>query len=380
MNSFSDYIIKKDVVINNLKYFKNYCNKAKICAVVKANAYGLGVKNISKLIDKRIDFYAVSCFLEAKELRKFTYKPILILNFVPYNNIKFCLDKNISITVYSVNHLKIIEKFLQKLNNLDAKNKLKIHLAINSGMNRIGFDAKNDFLQALDIIKRLSDKIILEGIFTHFFNAEDITITKKQISIFNKYIKILSKYFDLSNIIKHVCNSLGAIKYPSFNFDMVRVGIGLYTNLDVKKQKNKNVKQIKSCIEDSIELTSKIIKISHIKKGEYVGYGKTFQAKRDMTIGTIPLGYADGIFRNYAKQGKVICNGKFCKIVGNICMDMFMIDLSKTRAKLFDRVIIIGKDKFGKKISIENIAKDCNTISYEILTSIKKSRLNFKIK
>ena len=125
-----------------------------------------------------------------------------------------------------------------------------------------------------------------------------------------------------------------------------------------------------------LSIKSKIINITNIKEGECVGYNRSFVAKKDMVVATIPLGYADGIFRSFSKRGKVLCCGKFCKVIGNICMDMFMIDITKTEAKLFDEVVLIGSDNFGNKIDIDTFASWCNTISYEILTSIKQDRFD----
>ncbi len=371
----------KDVIKNNFKVIKQNCTAKKICAVVKADAYGIGVQNIVNQIDDDIDFYAVACFMEAEKLKSLTKKPILVLNFVPKNSIKLCIENNISITIGSIEQVKVLQKYFK--DNIDAfqkHKKLKIHFAINSGMNRIGFCNEKEFLQTLQIIDNLKDNVFIEGIFTHFFDAENFKETKKQICIFNHFVKLLSVNFDISKIIKHACNSLGAIKYKQYNFDMVRVGIALYGNLDAKKQKSKSVKNVKQNLNDVINLHSKIINIENVKKGQFVGYGKNYIVQKDMVVGTVPLGYADGIFRSYAKNGKVICKGKYCKILGNICMDMFMIDLTNVKAKLFDKVIIIGTDNFGNKVSINDFAKKCGTISYEILTSIKQNRFNIKTK
>ena len=359
MKSFSDYTISKDAITHNLIEFKKHNQKAKICAVVKADGYGIGARNVIEQIDDLVDFFAVACFCEAKKLRRLTAKPILVLNFVPNETLEYCHKNNISITVSSFEELKIIEK---------QKSLVKIHFAINTGMNRIGFKNVHEFLDAVRFAK--NKKMHIEGIFTHFYNAKSVVDTEKQICIFKQFVKVLEKHFDTKEIIKHTSNSLGAVEYKRYNFDMVRLGILLYGSFEGNCPLE--LKQI-------LNIKSKIINITKIKAGESVGYEKSFVAKKDMVVATIPLGYADGIMRCFSKKGKVLCQGKFCKVIGNICMDMFMIDITHIDAKLFDEVTLIGEDRFGQKISIDDFAKWCGTISYEILTNIKKNRFDVKI-
>ena len=378
MKSYNQYIISKNAIRLNLSKFRKINKNCKVCAVVKANGYGVGFENVVSQIDDKVDFYAVASFCEAIMLRKITNKPILILNFVPKQSIYECIKNNISISVCDYEQLKVLCKYIKnsknKFNDGKLKNKkLNIHFAINTGMNRVGFKSKDLFIKALILLKKYKKFMNIEGIFTHFYKANNNHTTRKQFCIFMQYINILSLHFDIKQIIKHVSNSLAATKYKKYNLDMVRLGIILYGSLENKTfLKKLNLKP-------AISIKSKLIDFQMIKKGESVGYDASFVASKDMTIGVVPLGYADGIFRNYSKNGFVLCCGKKCKIVGRICMDMFMVDISKTHAKIFDEVVVIGKDKFGNKISVEDLAKKCNTISYEILTNIKKSRFNVKI-
>lgn len=378
MESFNNYIISKKAIYHNLKILKKINKDCKVCAVVKANGYGLGAQNVVKQVDNNIDFYAVACMREAIELRKHTQKPVLILNFVPIKSFENCIKLNISISVCGLDEVKLLCKYINNhkkdfYNTDKAFKKINIHLAINTGMNRVGFKNVNDFFGAIKQLKKYQRFINIEGIFTHFHNSANDEKTNNQFCIFMQFVKILSLYFDIDKIIKHVANSYSAVKNKKYGLDMVRVGILLYGSLEDKKYLNKlKLKQ-------TLQIKTKIINITHIKKGEFVGYGKNFVAKKDMIIGTIPLGYADGIFRSYAKKGFVLCGGKRCKIVGNICMDMFMIDVSNIKAKIFDEVVVIGVDKFGNEITIDEVAKNCDTISYEILTNIKKQRFEVKI-
>lgn len=354
MKSFSDYIIDKNAIKHNLVEYKKLENKSKICAVVKADAYGMGIENIVDAVDGGVDYYAVACFKEAMHLRTKTKKPILILNFVKTDTLNCCTENSIRVSVSNFNEAKQIKKYCNQ--------NIKIHLAINTGMNRIGFSCLTEFEKTLKYLK-LQKSIIIEGIFTHLYNANNVVDTKKQFCIFMQYVNMLSKYFDVSNIIKHVASSLPAIKYPGLRLNMVRLGILLYG-----KCINKNID-----IKPVLQIKSKITSICKIKKGESVGYGKNFVAEKPMKVATIPLGYADGIFRRYSKKGKVFVNGKECKILGNICMDMFMIDVSNTKTKVGDNVEILGEH-----ITLEEFAKNAGTIEYEVLTNIKKRRFNVK--
>ena len=363
MKSFSDYIISLSNIKQNLLAYKKIDGKSKICAVVKANAYGVGLKYVVPAIDGLVDYYAVACFLEAKKLRKLTNKPILILNFTPTKNIAFCQQNNICITVSNLVQANLIAQ-----NASNSLPKIKLHLAINSGMNRIGFDSFDKFDQAIKVI--LSTKNMqIDGIFTHLYNAKNRADCEHQISIFMQYLNILKNYIDISQITKHASSSLPATSFKSFRFDMVRLGIMLFAN-------TKNNAGIKTF--DAISIKSKIINICKIQPGQSVGYSKGFVAKKPMTIGTVPLGYADGIMRVASKKGYVLCCGKPCKIVGNICMDMFMIDLTNTSAKLFDTVTIVGHNA-NHSILLNRLANFCGTIDYEILTNIKQNRFNIKI-
>ena len=360
MKSFSDYIVDVSAIRHNLLEFKKQ-SKKRACAVVKADGYGIGAKYVVRAADDLVSFYAVACFVEAKKLRKYTSKNILVLNWVPKSVLKFCAENNISVTVFNSQQVEAICR-------AKTKNKIKIHLAVNTGMNRIGFCDDKEFLHAVEKIK-LCNNVCIEGIYTHFYNAENTTDTQKQNCIFKHFVGLLSNYVDIKKVICHA-ESSNAYFLSGFDYDMARVGILLYGLL------NKNKKQFK----EALSIKSKIVCITKVQKGQSVGYGKNYIAKHNMTVATVPLGYADGIMRSVAKNGYVLCGGKFCKIVGNICMDMFMVDVSNIIAKLFDQVVLIGKDDYGNSISANQVAEWCGTIGYEVFTNIKKNRFNVKVK
>ena len=360
MNSYTTYTVFQNKIKKNLIAYKNIDNKSKICAVVKANAYGIGTINVVPKIESLVDCFAVANFQEAKSASQYTSKPIIILNFVPEDTIFECAKNGFQISVSNFSQLLQIKKY-------SKEKAVGIHLAVDTGMHRIGFDSCEKFEKALKFIKN-SKNIEIKGIFSHIFNAKNKQDTQKQNQIFEKYLQILSQYFDISKITKHLLASESAIKYPEYRYDMVRLGIVLYANFDGKEQ---------FC--DAVQIKSKIVGIKEVNIGESVGYNKKFIAKQKTKIATIPLGYADGILRSYAKKGYVLFKDKFCKIVGNICMDMFAVDITGIDAKVGDAVTIIGADK-KHKISLNQIAKWQNTICYEVLTNIKQNRLNLVLK
>ena len=355
MNSFCTYKVLLNNIQKNLKTYKKIDGKSKICAVVKANAYGLGVQNVVPKIESLVDCFAVANFQEAAEVEKLTNKKIIILNFVPKDLIGACAEKSFQISVSNFAQLLWLRKCLKN-------QKIDVHLAVDTGMHRIGFDNTFEFEKSLKYIKKHKN-ISIVGIFSHIFNAKCQKDTQKQNAVFQKYLEVLSKHFDTKSITKHLLASEGAVRYPELRYDMVRLGILLYANFDGKN----------FC--DAVELKTKIIAIKNLEKGDSVGYCKKFVAKKKTKIGVVPIGYADGVLRCTMKKGYVLYNGKFCKIVGNVCMDMFAVDLTDTNAKVGDNITLIGKSK-SEQIFLSDVARWQNTICYEILTNIKQNRLN----
>lgn len=355
MKSYSNYVVNIGAIRHNIGEFKKINGNVKICGVVKADGYGHGIKNFVPKIDCMLDAYGVATAKEAIRLRKHTQKPILVLNFVEKKDLVLCAKNKITISVFCMQHLLQIEQ-----QNI----KIDVHLAINSGMNRIGIGNIDEFFDMLNFCKTHCN-ICIKGIFTHFYNAKNSNDVKHQICIFNQFLQVLDLYYDTKKLCVHTSASEASIKH-NFCFDMVRLGILMYGYLEQKCEMS---------LRPALSVTSKIINITHIKKGQSVGYGKAFVAQKNMKIATVPLGYADGIFRSYAKSGKVIINGKYSKIVGNICMDMFMCDVTNTNCRIGDKVTLLGTD--GKKsILASDIARATNTICYEVLTNIKQNRMN----
>lgn len=356
--SMCEKIIYKQNLNNNVEIFKRVCGKAKLCAVVKANAYGFGVENIVPLIKNKVDYFAVANYVEAVMVRTFTNKPILILGEIEKEDILDAIKNNISLSVSNFSKLKQIEK-IAKTNNMVAL----VHFKINTGMNRLGFSDIKKFKEAFNFFY-YSKNIRYEGIFSHIYNSTCLTDTLKQQSVFEEFLQSVNS----KNLIKHIACTNVVLGYPNLKYDMCRVGIGLY---NYAKENEFGLKSI-------IKLKSKIINIINVKKGQRVGYGSNYVCNKRTKVAVVAIGYADGFFRQLSNSGKVIINNQFCNIIGNVCMDMCFVDCSNVKVKIGDYATILGQS--GElNINPCSMAEQLQTIDYEILTNLKNDRMNVLI-
>lgn len=310
--------------------------------VVKANAYGHGVKEISKILNKSCRFFGVSNTKEAIELKQIVNKKTNILVLSKTKNYNILIKNNIHITVDSINELIIIERIAKKIGCYAY-----VHIAINTGMNRIGVSKIDEFNYMLNYIKNC-ENIKLYGVFTHMFDA-DQTVNNyyKQINKFKEYINLLS-----SDVLVHIGGSFCLKqKIPEF-VNMVRVGYFLYGYGDAK-------------LKPVMKIFSKVMKIIKVKKNDNIGYGKNI-AKKDMTIAIVSIGYADGIPRRISNKGYITIKGVKCKIIARVCMDCLLVDASKIK-------VDIGDDALVYDCALK-FAKWSNTSPYEILTNFNNCR------
>ena len=343
---------------------KRVPRSAKICCVVKADAYGHGSVSVSKRLQiAGVDFFAVSNIDEALQLRESGITAsILILGYTPAERINDLAQNNISQCVYSYDYAMLLVQNA-KQNNV----KIPIHIKIDSGMGRLGFvfrHGEKDFDELIDVCSR--DCFILEGIFTHFPTADGgkntESATRSQFECFMAVIDELERRGKRFKF-RHCANSAATLDYPEFSLDMVRVGIALYGTLP-SQDMNTDI-----TLKPTFTLKTVISNIKCVKKGDTIGYGAEFVSKKDMKVAVLPIGYADGYRRiNYNNNTKVYLNGKACDIVGRVCMDQIMIDLgTESDANIGDEVVLFGE---GAQISLWEFSKNNLTIPYEILCSI----------
>ena len=348
----------------------------KVCCVVKADAYGHGAVELCKLYHELgADFFAVSNLDEALELRGAgIVEPILILGFTPADR---CVDMSrydIRQTVYSLEYARELSKKCE-LSGVDVT----VHIKLDTGMSRIGFMCQ-EFPRDDNSIEEIKTacklpRLKAEGIFTHFAVADDGAdgeeFTERQFDAFAHTVDELEKA-GVTFEISHCSNSGAIMDYPSLRLDMVRAGIILYGYAPSAK--------VKSRVElrPAMRLKTLISHIKTVKAGTTVSYGRTYTAERDMRIATVPVGYADGFIRAYAKDGymfvwdKTKKYGKNCKIIGRVCMDQCMLDITDfPEAEIGNVVVVFGNGKDGEPTA-EDIARWGDTISYEVLCAVSK--------
>lgn len=359
--------INLDNIMHNYRLIRNSISQnTKFMAVVKADAYGHGAKVISKeLQDLGADWFAVSNIEEALQLRHFgIVKPILILGYTPPSLAKKLSENNISQALLDKDYAKKLSAQAE-IDNV----KIKVHIKIDTGMSRIGFyhHDKNDNSAVLDICESLDNKyLISEGVFTHFATAdfdndENGEHTKKQFELFTDCIDKLGEK-GINFEIRHCANSAATLEYPQYQLDMVRPGIILYGLNPSSYFENYDLRP-------AFTLKSVISLIKYIKKDDCVSYGRTFTADRDLKVATVPVGYADGYSRSLSDKGYVIINGKKAKILGRVCMDQMIVDVSEIdKINVGDEVLLFG----GKGLSTDEFSSLCGTINYETVCLVGK--------
>lgn len=353
--------INIDNILSNIEVFRQQISKkTRLCAVIKADAYGHGSVEIAKQIKEKVDYFAVATAEEAIELRNNNIKtPILLLGYYPKNQIVDIINNNIEIALHSKESIDEVLEICQK-HNLIAKT----HIKLDTGMSRIGF-TKENYIKDLESL--IGNKYVdIIGVFSHFARADEVKsdFTDNQFDCFKEMVNNLEKA-GFSFRVKHISNTSATLN-DKYNLDMVRVGLGMYGYLSIDNIKNLPAKSLKP----AMSIYSTIYQIKRIPKGTPVGYGSKYISEKDEWIATVPAGYADGISRNISnKDYKVTLeNGEVATVVGNICMDQMMIRLDK-KVPLFSKVYIFNTES---KYNASYLADMSDTIVYEVLCSIQK--------
>lgn len=386
--------IKKTNLEKNLKIARSI-NENLIC-VIKDNAYGLGIENILPiLLENKCDYFAVAYIeetlkiqevLENLKLKNQNNKiKVMTLNYVKPENVEYAIKNNIELTVFNfsqlLDYLKILDDFFENTT-------LKIHIKVNSGMNRLGFD-ENEILELVEIIKKYEinflnnksknktskNRLEIISIFSHISDAENQVETENQVEKYEKILKIFSQ-----NNVRYKYSHLQAspllFRYgKKYNYDFARIGMALYGMEPLSTDVG---------LLDVITVKSKIINIRNVKKNDKVSYGSKGIVKHDSKIGIVAIGYAHGLQKQIENSGEayILVNGQKAKIIGEICMDMIFVDLTDIEnVKTNDEVVIIGSQRNAgngivEKITLRQVAKWARTIQDDILTKfggIKKT-------
>lgn len=343
------------VIVNNYKSYYQYSN-CDVMAVVKANAYGHGAVAVSKKLQENgVHLFAVATIEEAIELRESGIEGvILILGYTPLEQ----LDQLIR---YDISQSVISEEYAQMLINTGKP--YKVHIALDTGMNRIGIKTYDlDYCEK--IIRKCFESLILEGVFTHLCVADSTTkdnenFTNKQI---HKFDSVIDRVQDMKIPYKHCMNSASGLFYKSRHSNMNRLGIlmyGLLPDIDL---------HLPIDIKPALKWKSIITMTKDVLPGETIGYGRSYKASGNMRIGIVAAGYADGYNRLLSNKGYVLIHGRKASIVGRVCMDQFMVDITGIEVNPGDEVELINDTNF----TADNMAKLIGTIGYEVVCNISQ--------
>ena len=350
--------IDLNAVVHNFKLFQSKLNSnTRVMAMVKAFSYGVSSVEIAKLLSfHRVDYLGVAYTDEGITLRKAGIAtPIMVLN-PEERSFGAIIKHNLEPEIFS---FELLKQFALAVDNSDYKGAYPVHIVFDTGMRRLGFEPKQ-LNKLVDHLKNLPS-LEIKSIFSHLAGSDEEGLddfTHEQLALFDTLSQELLNALK-SNAIRHIANSSGITRFPEAQFDMVRLGIGMYGFN----------KELQSQLQTVVKLKSTISQIKHVSKGESVGYGRKGRAMKDIRIATIAIGYADGLNRLLSNGlGEVSIHGKRGAIIGNVCMDMTMVDVSKIpEAKVGDQVEI-----FGEEILATEIATKTNTIPYEVLTGISE--------
>lgn len=354
-----------EINLDNIKFNLSNIKKilkedTKICAVLKANAYGHGSVEIAKLLEKeKVNYFAVARLEEAIELiENDIILPILCLGYIPQESLEIAIRNNIIITIYSL-------EMAQKINNVAKciKEKAFVHIKIDTGMSRIGFQPNKEAIIDITQIYKLGH-ISIDGIYTHFASADDID--KEFTNIQVKRFKFMIEGLELLGInipIKHVSNSAATMDLENLKFDMVRCGIILYGHYP-----SDGVLKDRLLLKPAMTLKTTVAHIKEVEPGVGISYGLKYKCDSKEKIVTIPIGYADG-FTRMQSNPKVWIKGQSFDVVGRICMDQCMVRIDKDiNIEIGDPVIIFGEE--GR--IAENIANNLGSINYEVLCMVSR--------
>lgn len=355
--------INLDAIYQNMKNIKEKAGDTMVMAVIKADGYGHGAVKIGHYIDELADYYGVATIEEGIELRESGLKkPILILGYTSPSQTKYNVQYDIEQAVYSYETAKMISE-----QAVLAEGICKVHIAVDTGMTRIGISPDETGAALVRKIKDLPN-IEIVGMFTHFSCADmtDQTYTYAQMERYDHLVELLEK-MEISIPVKHICNSAGIMEFDHHRYDMVRAGIilyGLYPSEEVHKEN--------LALTPALSWYSHVVNIMEPDIGRGISYGATYVVDKPCRVATVSIGYADGYPRSLSNKGWVLIHGKKAPILGRVCMDQMMVDITHIDdVKIEDLVTLVGTDG-EERISVEEIANLSGSFNYEFTCDISK--------
>ena len=375
LNAQSLKTVKARISADNLRYnafqFKKLLGyNSRLCVVVKANAYGHDARlTVSSLGSDITDYFMVSTIEEAEQIQHLTAGRRVLVTCPLYEGvdrelIKLALARQFQCSICSYDALNYIADTLKDGFDADAPQRLKIHLKVDTGMTRLGCSASDAALLAEAIDENAYVK--LAGIYSHMATADDdLDFASEQLMLYRKVLEDTSEWTNYRSVIKHFSNTSGAVALPAGRFDMARCGIGIYGYTNLPKEVEGELD-----LRPALKVVAPLVHIKHIPAGRKIGYGCSYTSQKDMTIGVIPVGYADGFFRAFSNNAVLRCNGVDVPVVGRVSMDLTILDLSNVpNLQEAMEVTVIDDDK-SSPCSVANLAKIADTVPYEILIAI----------
>jgi len=347
--------IDLDAMVHNLNFYRQKLSpETKVMAMVKAFSYGTGSVEVAKILQfRRVNYLAVAIADEGVELRNNGIDiPIIVMN-PEEHSFDAMIENRLEPNIY---RFKLLEQFDEALRH-NAVTNFPVHLKVDTGMKRLGFDNSDELKRVAEYISK-QNTMFVRSVFSHLAVSDDPSndeFTRLQFKRFDDFCRIVTNSFDYK-ILRHILNSSGIERFPEMELDMVRLGIGLYGVSPTYQNELRNVATLKTTISQ----------IRTVAPGETIGYGRKGVASRTMQIAVLPIGYADGLNRRLSNGvGKVLISGLRAPIIGSICMDMCMVDITGLDAKEGDKAII-----FGEELPVSEVAGYLETIPYEIFTSV----------
>lgn len=387
-----DLEISRNKIEKNLEKIKNI--NENIIYVLKDDAYGLGIENILPiLIENGCNYYAVAYIEEALEIKKISREKflkevnVMILNYTEVEDIRIAVENGIELTIYSLFQFREYEKIFSEILE-EGKNNIKIHIKLNTGMNRLGFDGdeieelsgilkrfqvRNENKRFLECDKKVEDvktvekigKLEIVSIFSHISDSENLEKTEAQVKKYEEFLKIFQK-MGIDYRYTHLQASPLLFKYGGkYNYDFGRVGMAIYGMEPLSERVG---------LEQVINLHSKIISLRKVRKGEQVSYGNNGLLERDTVVAVVPIGYAHGLKKQIESSNSyILIKGEKAYILGEVCMDMILVDVTDIEGvSVGDKAVIIGIQG-NEEITLLKMAKWANTIQDDILTNFDKS-------
>lgn len=355
--------ISQSAYISNLNFFKKIIlPKTKLSAVIKANAYGHGMLEIAGIAaGSGVNFFCVHSLEEAKMLRARGFsQDIFVMGPVPLALLEEAVNLDLELALYNIETLEVLDKAAVK-----SKKTVNIHLKLETGANRQGING--DKLDEILTVLKSARAVKLEAVYSHFANIEDAGASNNyaagQLSKFRETVNKITRS-GFTDFKKHIAATAAILLFPESHFDMVRLGIGQYGLWPSEKA------GISNSLFPVMSWKTRVSQVKMVPKGAFIGYGCTYQAKKDMVIAVLPVGYSDGYDRRLGNKGHVLVHGRRAAVVGRVCMNLIMVDITGVEdTKLEDEVVLLGKQ--GKEeISADYLAGLISTINYEIVTRI----------